>query len=348
MCKRHTSLLIFEILESRNEAIRLFCPCNHVERHLIKNSWVVAADDLWIDPLAACHLSVHGKQQRRVVANVVDREVKVEIDGEDVCFCFKQLQHHALIEYYSYLDFYGILLHLYYISEQLWIIILLQQKPWKIKYRLFLIFITLWFLNIGNLFRLNSIWRYVFLEKLTNIIIFLYSTQNLGHKDSNLVLLHGGDWIMSQIPLLFIPVVIMVASMMQRSPAIAVKSIHIRLCSNEMQRETSMSSSSAENQRRLAGRSNRVHIDTIRNQIKQLILVPSLKVCLSFWDSIICDYELRNLKANKPRQVSKSRMWPSKVIFGRRGRLKPSVPFSSSISWMWCQRSIETFRDFRD
>ena len=97
MRKRNTSLLIFEIFESRNEAICFFRPRNHVERHLVKNSRVVAANDLWIDPLAACHLSVHGEQQRRVVANVVDREIEVEIDGEYIRFCFEQLQHHARI-----------------------------------------------------------------------------------------------------------------------------------------------------------------------------------------------------------------------------------------------------------
>jgi len=75
MRERNASLLISEIFESRNEAIRFFRPRNHVERHLVKNSRVVAADDLWIDPFAARHLPVHCKQQRRVVANVVDWKV---------------------------------------------------------------------------------------------------------------------------------------------------------------------------------------------------------------------------------------------------------------------------------
>lgn len=30
------------------------------------------------------------------MANVIDWEIQVEIDGEDVGFCFEELEHHAI------------------------------------------------------------------------------------------------------------------------------------------------------------------------------------------------------------------------------------------------------------
>lgn len=64
MSKSNTSLRVFKILESRNKAIRLLRPRDHIERHFVQNSRVITTDHFWVDSFSTGHLAVHGEEQR--------------------------------------------------------------------------------------------------------------------------------------------------------------------------------------------------------------------------------------------------------------------------------------------